>query len=252
MLTQMQTPNNSVTFFFLLICHPLYGLIGNTPWNWSQKCEKAVCATKCALTSATAVLAHFDPEFPVELSVDASPYGLGVDIMHVYSNGNRRPIDYASQTLNEYDKAFSYGIRFVPSKRNAVADALSRLPLPSAFNEEDATYRVEERLVHSLPITHKEIRYATQVDPVLSRALEFFKQGCPQYVEDLRLQRFFNRQIELSVEQDCLLCVLRVINPTRFKEEWLEELHTGHPGILRTKETARTYFWWPNIDQKIE
>ena len=248
MLTQMQTPNNSLIFFFLLICHPLYGLIGNTPWNWSQKCEKAVCAAKCTLTSATAVLAHFDPEFPVELSVDASIWFGCRYSARLF----KWKLSHVSQTLNEHDKAFSYGIRFVPSKRNAVADALSRLPLPSAFNEEDATYRVEERLVHSLAITHKEIRDATQVDPVLSRALEFFKQGCPQYVEDLRLQPFFNRQIELSVEQDCLLCGLRVINPTRFKEEWLEELHTGHPGILRTKETARTYFWWPNIDQKIE
>ena len=42
----------------------------------------------------------------------------------------------------------------------AVADALSRLPLPSTFNEEDAFCRVEERLVHSLPITHKEINHA--------------------------------------------------------------------------------------------
>ena len=91
--------------------------------------------------------------------------------MHVYPNGNRRPIAHASQTRNEHDSVFSYDIRFIPSKRNAVADALSRLPLPSAFNEEDAIYRVEERLVHSLPITHKEIRDATQVDTVLSRAL---------------------------------------------------------------------------------
>ena len=136
--------------------------------------------------------------------------------MHVYPNGNRRPIAHASQTRNEHDNAFSYDIRFVPSKRNAVADALSRLPLPSAFNEEDAIYRVEERLVHSLPITHKEIRDATQVDPVLSRALEFVKQGWPQHVEDLRLQPFFNRQFELSVEQDCLLWGLRVMNPTWF------------------------------------
>ena len=136
--------------------------------------------------------------------------------MHVYPNGNRRPIAHASQTRNEHDNAFSYDIRFVPSKRNAVADDADALPLPSAFNEEDAIYRVEERLVHSLPITHKEIRDATQVDPVLSRALEFVKQGWPQHVEDLRLQPFFNHQFELSVEQDCLMWGLQVINPTWF------------------------------------
>ena len=162
----MQTPNNSLTFFLRLICHPLRELIGNTPWNWSQRCEKAVCAVKCALTSAAAVLAYFDPQFPVELWVDAS---LGAVIILVYLNGNRRLIAYASQTLKEYDKAFSYNIRFVPSKRNTVADVLSRLPLPSTFNEEDAIYRVEERLVHLLPITNKEISYTTRVDTVLSR-----------------------------------------------------------------------------------
>ena len=134
--------------FLRLICHPLCELIVNTPWNWSQSCEKAVCA--------------------VELWVDASPYGLGAVIILVYLNGNRRLIAYPSQTLNEHDKAFSYNIRFVSSKRNTVADVLSRLPLPSTFNEEDTIYRVEERLVHLLPITNKEICYATRVDTVLS------------------------------------------------------------------------------------
>ncbi|CAH3140142.1 unnamed protein product [Pocillopora meandrina] len=49
--------------FLRLICHPLCELIGNTPWNWSQSCEKAVCAVKCALTSAAAVLAYLTLSF---------------------------------------------------------------------------------------------------------------------------------------------------------------------------------------------
>ena len=79
----------------------------------------------------------------MELSVDASPYGLGAVIMRVYPKGNRRPIAYALQTLNEHDEASSYSIRFVQSKRNVVASTSSRLPWPSTFNEEDGIYKVE-------------------------------------------------------------------------------------------------------------
>ena len=49
---------------------------------------------------------HYDPGLPVELSVDALPYGLGTVIMHVYPNGTRRPIAYALLTLNEHEKRY--------------------------------------------------------------------------------------------------------------------------------------------------
>ena len=84
------------------LAHPRYELIGNTPWNLLQSCEKAFCAVKCALTSAAAVLVYYDPKLPAELSVDA----LGAIIMHVYPNENRRPIAYASPTLNKHDKRY--------------------------------------------------------------------------------------------------------------------------------------------------
>lgn len=87
------------------MAHPLYELLGNRPWNWTSSCEQVFGNVKQALTSET-ILTHYNPELPVELSVDASPYGLGAVIMHIYSNGIRRPIAYASRTLNEHEQRY--------------------------------------------------------------------------------------------------------------------------------------------------
>ena len=32
----------------------------------------------------------------------------------------------------------------------------------------------------------------------------------------------------------------------------LRELHNGHIGIAQMKALARSYFWWPKLDQQIE
>ena len=90
--------------------------------------------------------------------------------------------------------AFNYSIRFVPSKQNTVTDSLTRL-------------------AHLLPITHKEIRYATRVGPVLFRALEFVKQGWPQHVEDL--QPFLTAGLSYRLSK-IVFWGPRVIIPTRY------------------------------------
>lgn len=132
----------------------------------------------------------------------------------------------------------AFNIRFDPSSHNAVADALSRLPLPSTFAYEVVVYNVEERLIRSLPITHKEITHATRVGPILSQVLGYVKQVWRRHVDDLRLQPYFNHLSQLSLEQDCLLWGQRVVIPFRYQKDILQELHIGHSGIVRMKEMA--------------
>ena len=100
--------------------HPPYELLGNKPWKWMANGDQAFADIKHALTSET-TLTHYGPGLPVELSVDASPYGLGAFIMHVYPNGTRRPIAYASLTLGHYSRSFQlqHQIRAIQAKRSS-------------------------------------------------------------------------------------------------------------------------------------
>ena len=43
-----------------------------------------------------------------------------------------------------------------------------------------------------------------------------------------------------------------MVIPTRYQKDMLDELHVGHPGIVRMKKLARSYLWCPSIDSEIE
>ena len=45
---------------------------------------------------------------------------------------------------------------------------------------------------------------------------------------------------------------MKVIVPNKLQGRVLEELHTGHMGIVKMKSLARTHVWWPIIDKQIE
>ena len=82
------------------LLHPFNQLLKtNTKWEWDSDCVSAFAAAKSTLMSSS-VLVHFDPKLSITLAGDASSYGIGAAISHIYPDGSERPIAFASRTLN--------------------------------------------------------------------------------------------------------------------------------------------------------
>jgi hypothetical protein len=86
--------------------HPLYSLLQHdVRWFWSNDCEQSFIQVKEMLTGDN-VLTHFDPNKPLILGVDASPYGLGAVLSHKMEDGSERPLAYASRTLSPAERNY--------------------------------------------------------------------------------------------------------------------------------------------------
>ena len=302
------------------ILHPLNALLKqNQKWKWTRDCQRSFETAKESLAQAP-VLAHYDTALPLRLAGDASAFGLGVVLSHLFPDGTERPVAYASRTLSTSEQNYSqlekealslvygvkkfhsylygrtfelltdhkplttilgpktgipsiaaarlqrwalllscyqYQIKFKSTQSHANADCLSRLPLSLSDSSESSdvlpssTSVFNINQISAMPISSIQVAEATRRDPTLSRVLLYTKQGWPSHIEP-GLRPYCDRRLELTIEQDCLLWGIRVVVPPKFTEQVLQELHQSHPGIVRMKSVARSYVWWPQINEDIE
>ncbi|XP_060547527.1 uncharacterized protein K02A2.6-like [Pantherophis guttatus] len=148
--------------------------------------------------------------------------------------------------------AYSYQLVHRPGQTLGHADALSRCPLPDLLT--NPTPEASVLLLDTLtlgPISSAEVAKASARDPIIRTVMGWVLKGWPVKVDGGDYQGFVNKRNELFTQGGCLLWGDRVVVPTKLRMRVLELLHEGHPGIVRMKSLARSYVWWPNMDQVI-
>ena len=94
-------PNLSTTL------SPLYRLLQKkVPWRWDTQEQESFDRAKQALMS-DCLLVHFNPDLPLVVACDASPYGIGAVLSHRMEDGQDKPIAFASRSLSSAEKNYS-------------------------------------------------------------------------------------------------------------------------------------------------
>uniref|UniRef100_A0A5S6Q2E4 Reverse transcriptase domain-containing protein n=1 Tax=Trichuris muris TaxID=70415 RepID=A0A5S6Q2E4_TRIMR len=145
-----------------------------------------------------------------------------------------------SQLLRAYD----FELIYRPGNAISHADGLSRLPAPSM--DICIPPLPEVRFLEELPrppLHASDIAAMSVRVPIISRVLNWAWRGWPSVPLEDHFQPFVRRQHELSCHLGCLLWGNRVVIPEAGRNVVLDELHGGHPGIVRMKGLARAYVW---------
>lgn len=89
------------------ILSPLYNLLHkNVKYEWKKEHDVAFNKIKQIMASDS-VLAHFDSDAKLILTVDASPTGLGAVLSQISHDGLERPVSYASRVLSTAERKYA-------------------------------------------------------------------------------------------------------------------------------------------------
>ncbi|EGT46879.1 hypothetical protein CAEBREN_12555 [Caenorhabditis brenneri] len=142
---------------------------------------------------------------------------------------------------------YSFDIEYINTKDFGQADALSRL-----ISEQGAAKEPEDQIIATIEVdmadsvTHNlQCRPARDTEMSTVWSLARFEKNTDQWI-------LANRKDEMAGIQECLMIGERIVIPATLRNKVLKTLHRAHPGIVRMKQLARSYVYWPGLDNDIE
>ena len=99
-------------------------------------------------------------------------------------------------------------------------------------------------ILRELPVTSEFVKEETSKDELLTNISKFIKTSWPNEIKNQIVKA-------LSESEGIIILSDRIVIPFSLQKIILKQLHSGHPGIVRMKALARSYVYWPNIDQHI-
>lgn len=201
----------------------------------------------------------------------------GIEKFHKYIYGRRfilqtdhRPLItiYGSKrgvSAHASNRLLRWGLKLncydfdINTKQFGYVDMLSRL-IPKNNNPEDlvvANIRlVEESQVLQataahLPVSFKDIKAATLEDNTMQLVKSYIQTEWPDGELSWELKELRRRREGLAVVDEVITFNDRIVVPFSLQQAVLDELHGAHAGINTTKTLARSYVYWPGMDDQI-
>jgi hypothetical protein len=150
---------------------------------------------------------------------------------------------------------YDYDIQYKPGAENYVADCFSRLPLPTIENDstqDEIILFMND--IEELSVNLQEFQSGTENDELLQEVVKYVYNGWPAKSNTLHetLKPYYLVRDELATADGVLMKNDRVVVPTELRGKLLRLAHATHPGVVRTKQRLRPFYWWPQMDKQVE